>query len=1147
MKQFGVKIRTDLFTRYRKGFIIWALCLVLFVMATILSWFCRQDLYDQQAAARWSEDDDYAQLSCFYPVTEQPTDYDFQSLHHSVEQALKNASMQSETEGAKLFIDAYSMTGSLTLSTDNADMEVKAVGVTEDFFLFHPVSLLEGSYFDENMLMLDGIILDEDAAFTLYGSNNVVGMPVFIGNAQYYIRGVVKRDEGYFSGKAGLDSSLCYVPAETLLERGLVEGSYTYEVLMPNPVEGFAKGILETALNDIEGRLEVVENSARFLPEARKEILLDYAVRSMSSKGIIYPYWENVARAMEDIVAAFYALQMITFVITAGLTIWYAWYRFKNRTWNLKMLWEKGQDFLEKRKKSRGLGILILLSLCLNSGCGTDEVTSAAVQSKDYVYSFESVDEKIQGIDFSQAFYVNERLIVTSYRYEEVPMEQEIFNEEPMEEAIEVEEMAVDAAAVTEEVMMEEPIADELYMEDMYFEEMTQNTYFKVMQLDLEGNLLTEFEILIPQDAGIHNVCADEAGNLYMLLCEYGKDMSSPEYVKDLFSLLAYSETGEELFRVQLGTGLEPDEWYYANELVCDKTQVYLSSSKGLEIYGADGSLIKTIESEEIQNGNLYMLRDGSPAFLIHGNRGMYMKTWNVESGEFSSRIEFPFNAYEYNFYPGSSTDLLLASNTGVFSYNFEEEGMQKVLDFVDSDMLCNNLHSLMEVEEKRFFGSYYDNELNVTKFGFFNKVDPSTIKEKKVLTLACYWLDDDMRRRVVEYNKMSEEYRIRIEDYYRYNTSDDYSIGLSKMNTDIVSGKTPDIIVLSSDMPVDSYISKGLFEDMLPFLEKDPELKKEDYSAHIIDLFSYNGKWYQMVPSYSLYSLFGKAAEVGKEPGWTLEDLQQLRSKKGEDVAVFSEMTQYGLLSYSLLFAENQFINWETGECSFDSQEFIELLEFINEFPKEINYQELYDDPDYWEQQETVFRDGKALLMPYALSGFEDFLYCEEGSFGEEVTAIGFPVKEGVGSVIMSNANYAISAKSPYKQEAWEFLRYYLTEEYQTTIRYGWPLLDSAMDKLVEEACQPPYYTDEFGNKVEYEETYYINGVEIVLEPLTQQDCERVLSFIDSAEHTYSYDTAIMNIVAEEAAPFFEGEKTAAEAADIIQSRIFIYVNENK
>lgn len=353
MKKLGGKVSEDLLIRYRKGFFVWCICLLLFIAATVLSWFSRHDLYDQQAAARWSEDDDYAQLSCFYPVTEQLTDYDFQSLHHSIEEALKNASIASEVEGAKVFIDAYSMTGSLMLSTEHADMEVKAVGASEEFFQFHPIRLLKGSYFDENMLMMDGIILDEDAAFTLYGSNDVVGMPVFVGNSRYYIRGVVERDDGYLDKKAGLDSSVCYVPIETLQNIGVIEGSYTYEVLMPNPVEGFAKDILIKALNDTEGRLDVIENSARFLPEARKEILWDYAVRSMSSKGILYPYWENIARAVEDIAAGLYAVQMVVFVLAAVLTLWYIWYRFKNRTWNLRILWDKVCDFLENRRKRR--------------------------------------------------------------------------------------------------------------------------------------------------------------------------------------------------------------------------------------------------------------------------------------------------------------------------------------------------------------------------------------------------------------------------------------------------------------------------------------------------------------------------------------------------------------------------------------------------------------------------------------------------------------------------------------------------------------------------------------------------------------------------------------------------------------------------
>lgn len=351
MKQIGQKTWLELTGSYRRGFIVFCISLLLFVFVTILSWWSRCDLYDQQAAARWSDEADYAQLSCFYPVTMQPTDYDFQNLYHTIESALKAESLEAETENAKLFIDAYSMTGSLTLSTDNQSMKVKAVGVTDNFFVFHPVSLLQGSYFDEDMIMKDGVIIDEDAAFTLYGSNDVVGMPVYVENELYYIRGVVERESTYLAREAGLDSSICYVSADTLSSYGMVEGSYTYEVIMPNPVEGFAKNILVTALNDTENKLEVIENSNRFSVSARKEIVFDFAVRSMSRNGILYPYWENQARAHEDICGILFIIQAVSFCIVFVLLLWYIWHRYKTRTWRIRDLWEKCISLWERNRK----------------------------------------------------------------------------------------------------------------------------------------------------------------------------------------------------------------------------------------------------------------------------------------------------------------------------------------------------------------------------------------------------------------------------------------------------------------------------------------------------------------------------------------------------------------------------------------------------------------------------------------------------------------------------------------------------------------------------------------------------------------------------------------------------------------------------
>lgn len=310
---------------YRKGFLACIICVFLWILATLLAHFLIRNLYDQQVAKRWAANkEEYTQISCFYPVSKVLSDFEFQSLHHAVEDALTKASLVAHTENAKLFADAYSVSGKMMISTENYGTEVKVVGVSESFFLFHPIKLLAGSYFDDSMIMKDGVILDEDMAFKLYGSNDIVGMPVYIGNEPYYIRGVVERENGYFAKKAGLSEAVCYVSMETLNKHGIIEGSYTYEVVMHNPVDDFAKNIIETALNDTTYQIEVVENSSRFSWKAKKNIVLDFGLRSMSRNGIIYPYWENIARAKEDVCGLLFVLQTIslgTAVVLVGLYI----------------------------------------------------------------------------------------------------------------------------------------------------------------------------------------------------------------------------------------------------------------------------------------------------------------------------------------------------------------------------------------------------------------------------------------------------------------------------------------------------------------------------------------------------------------------------------------------------------------------------------------------------------------------------------------------------------------------------------------------------------------------------------------------------------------------------------------------------------
>ena len=170
-----------------------------------------------------------------------------------------------------------------------------------------------------------------------------------------------------------------------------------------------------------------------------------------------------------------------------------------------------------------------------------------------------------------------------------------------------------------------------------------------------------------------------------------------------------------------------------------------------------------------------------------------------------------------------------------------------------------------------------------------------------------------------------------------------------------------------------------------------------------------------------------------------------------------------------------------------------------------------------------------------------------KKGLFGEDITMIGFPAENKKGSAIMPNLNIVMSSKSKQKDGAWEFMRFFLTDEYQDTIEYGWPLSVKRTSDLAKKAMEKPTYEDENGKLVEYDQMYYVGDVEIKITPMTQAEIDEVLKFVKSVEQPYSYDQNLINIINEETAPYFAGQKNIKEVADIIQNRIQIYVNENR
>lgn len=805
------------------------------------------------------------------------------------------------------------------------------------------------------------------------------------------------------------------------------------------------------------------------------------------------------------------------------------------------------------KMKNRWLCMLFTLLMVLSlTACGKKGGSNSDIEmksSKDYVYAMTEIPIRLNhDTEISDIYICGDKLVAYGIKYNYGDSEIQPRDEAAAKVVVEnAEETPTEA---TEEMVTEatEEMVTESTEESATEDEMQEsNTVMEVATFHMDGTEISGFSESFTGDIGINGFNVDSNGNIYFVLVEYGKDNSNPDNTRDVFTLFSYNEEGKENWNIALGKDVKDDEYYYVNQMLIDQeNRIILTTSNGFEVYGADSKIVNSIPlTDEDSSAHLVLLNGTECGMLCYGEGAMYMKKVDITTGKLSEAIKFPFNTYSYNFSSGVGADLFLTDNSGVYSYNLGDTELKKIMDYVDSDLMIENLFSIRPVDEKTIIGIYFDGENGITKCASFAKVDPSQIKDKQVLTLGCSYVDSDVRRHVVEYNKNNPNYRIKIMDYSIYNTENDYMAAITKLNTDIVAGNMPDILLLSSDMPINSYVAKGLLADFNPLIEADSEIHREDYLENIFDAVSADGKLYQLTPGFYVFTVFGKESIVGGKQGWTFDDLEKLLADKGDDVVAFSDLTKSDFMNYSMWFCNNEYINWQTGECTFNQPPFIKVLEYAKQLPDEINYDNR--DDSYWDNFQKSYRDGKTLLMMYSLSSFEDYNMCEVGTFGDTITPIGFPSEDTNGSALSFNLDFGISEKSANKQAAWDFIRYFLTDEYQSKMEYCFPVKKSQLDILAKKAQEKPYYLDEDGEKVEYDNTYFLNGEEVPIPPMTKEQTDKVIAFIHTVSNVMDYNDNINDIISEESKSFFSGQKSSQEVASIIQSRIQIYVNENR
>ena len=659
-------------------------------------------------------------------------------------------------------------------------------------------------------------------------------------------------------------------------------------------------------------------------------------------------------------------------------------------------------------------------------------------------------------------------------------------------------------------------------------------------------------------NGGISSMQVDADGNIYTAEYQWNATEGDDAYSEQQIVLHKYDSTGAQVMEQDITDIMQQDENNSYINYMCidDQGRFYVASNELIRLFDTQGQFQGVVKTDSSWIQGMGKGKDGKVYVCYYDDSSV---------NNILSEIDFDGKkvAQTYSNFPngngngslsaGMEGDVLANTDTTLYEYNLADQSTTEVLNWLDCDINGNYVNYVGVTSDGKILAVINDWNTGETDVVKLTRTKASEVAQKTPVVIGAMYTSQALQAAAVAFNKQSNEYHVTIKTYIDENnwTETSWSDGVTAMNNDLTSGSNcPDILDMSN-LDVKELAAKGAFEDMTPYLEKSSVLSKDDFFDSVLSSYTFDGKLAGIPKTFTLSTIVGKASDLGDRNGWTVDDVMEYANAH-EGTALFEGMTKSGMLSTMLAYDLDSYIDWETGKCSFDGENFQKILEFVNSFPDEYEWQ------DDEASTPAKIQAGELLLNMTGISQLTD-IQEEEAMFGEPVTYIGFPTSDGSsGTYMQSNELYAIATKGSNKDGAWAFIEYYLEQPVDDMFSWGLPATKSALDEMINEAMNVKYMTDENGNQILDENGNPVpeNGTssiswgdwEYTYHTTTQEEADTLRHLIDIAKPANtSGNDEITNIITEEADAFFKGQKSAADVANIIQSRVQVYVNENR
>ena len=366
----------------------------------------------------------------------------------------------------------------------------------------------------------------------------------------------------------------------------------------------------------------------------------------------------------------------------------------------------------------------------------------------------------------------------------------------------------------------------------------------------------------------------------------------------------------------------------------------------------------------------------------------------------------------------------------------------------------------------------------------------PLPEEEKTVITLATAYMDGPLYTMIQQFNEQSPDCRVETR-VYEFGSWD-------KLRVEIMAGQGPDMIDTVS-LALGGEQSLYL-EDLLPFLERDPELSADDFIPAVLEAMTEDGKLYTLTPSFFLSAVIGY--DGATRTGLSFEDYEKALGPAPDVDDIFPVPAALDNFRDAFPVIENDVVNGNDVDT--------ELLRGWLQFCKNA--------PGLGVRHEQVSSCGRLPAIRTYISPNAEF--------------VGWPAQRSNGFYVMQGAgffNTGILADSAHKEEAWRFMRYALFAYYDDM--FGRDAPDGFNDF--------PVLKDRF-------EAHLQKGLEDTDNPITEQEAQRLREIVYGIDVPTFRHEGLRTVLLPLAEAYFSGRSGLDETVTQMASKIRLYVAEH-